>query len=322
MIKNKKICVIGAGKWGYNHVRSLKELDSLGAVVDLDTRVLNYIKKKFPNCNVYESLTDQIIKKYDGFIVATEPSSHFEIAKKIIQNNKPLLVEKPLTLSYETSKTLCKMAEENKTNLMVGHVLLFHPAFIKMKKIINSGKIGEIQYIYSNRLNLGTFRTNENVFWSFAPHDIALFGYFFDQEPINIKSTGIDILQKNIHDTSISTFHYEGNKMGHIFVSWLHPFKEHRFVIIGSDGMLHFEDSKDRKPILFYDKKVEFLNEIPFPKEGKINKIYYDNTKPLTNQLVYFLSNLNSKNVDIANGESGAAVIKILEEATLRLNKN
>ena len=165
-----------------------------------------------------------------------------------------MLVEKPLTLDSISATKLCDYAEEMNVNLMVGHVLLFHPAFQKMKQIISDGKIGDIQYIYSNRLNLGTFRTNENVFWSFAPHDISLFNFFFNQEPLSITSRGIDILQKNIHDSSITSFKYKNNKMGHIFVSWLHPFKEHRFVIIGSKGMLHFEDSLKDKPILFYDK--------------------------------------------------------------------
>ena len=127
--------------------------------------------------------------------------------------------------------------------LMVGHLLLISSSIYKNEKIVDEGKIGEIQYIYSNRLNLGSFRNDENVFWSFAPHDIALFNYFFEVYPINVNSNGIDILQKGIHDTSITSFKYDGKKMGHIFVSWLHPFKEHRFVIIGSKGMLHFEDS-------------------------------------------------------------------------------
>ena len=319
-MKNKNnICVVGAGKWGLNHVQTLAKLNSLGGVVDRDESILKSISEKFPYCCTYQSLNDEIIKKFDGFIIATEPSAHFDLAKKIILGCKPLLVEKPLTLDYESSKTLCDLAKKMKVNLMVGHVLLFHPAFKRMKKLVDDGMIGKIQYIYSNRLNLGTFRTNENVFWSFAPHDIALFNYFFSQKPNSLYSDGIDILQKNIHDISITTFKYSGNRMGHIFVSWLHPFKEHRFVIIGSKGMLHFEDSMKTKPLVFYDKKVEIINSIPSPKDGKTITIDYEDEKPLTNELKYFISKLGAKKIEIADGVSGMEVVRILEKASRSL---
>ena len=132
---------------------------------------------------------------------------------------------------------------------MVGHVLLFHPAIIKIKELIMDGRLGNIQYIYSNRLNLGQVRTHENVFWSLAPHDISIFQYFMEEYPAKIKTHGSDILQKGIQDSTITVIEYLNNVKSHIFVSWLHPFKEHRFVIIGSEGMIHFEDSIENKPL-------------------------------------------------------------------------
>lgn len=316
-MKNKNnICVIGAGKWGLNHVKTLAELNALGGVVDIDKSTLKLISEKYPHCETFEELNDFIIEKFEGFIIATEPSSHFKLAKQVILHKKPVLVEKPLTLDYKTSKILCDLANEMNVNLMVGHVLLFHPAFLKMKKLIADGKIGEIQYIYSNRLNLGTFRTNENVFWSFAPHDIALFNYFFNQKPISINSNGIDILQNGIHDSSLTTFKYEGKKMGHIFVSWLHPFKEHRFVIIGSNGMLHFEDSILGKPLVLYDKKAKIIDSIPSPINGKAININYNNEKPLTNELKYFISKLDGQKIEISDGVSGLEVVEILQKAS------
>jgi UDP-2-acetamido-3-amino-2,3-dideoxy-glucuronate N-acetyltransferase len=204
---------------------------------------------------------------------------------------------------------------------MVGHLLLFHPAFKKITALIESGMIGEIQYIYSNRLNLGIFRSDENVFWSFAPHDISLFNYFFKKMPIDVTSRGVDILQKGIHDTTITSFMYNNNKMGHIFVSWLHPFKEHRFVIIGSDGMIHFEDSVDNKPLLYYDNKAVFKNNRPIPRSGVTKMIEYEKEFPLTNELKYFIAKLNGEKIEIANGDSAVEVIEILERATLSLKK-
>ena len=165
MNKKHKICVVGAGYWGMNHVRTLNELNALGGVVDKDISVLNGLKSNYSNCSIFSSIENSFESDFDGYIVSTPPVTHYEIAKKIILNRIPVLVEKPLTLDYASSKKLCQLAVKMNVNLMVGHVLLFHPAFQKMKSLIENGKIGEIQYIYSNRLNLGKFRTNENVFW-------------------------------------------------------------------------------------------------------------------------------------------------------------
>ena len=316
MNKKYKICVVGAGYWGMNHVRTLNELNALGGVVDKDISVLNELKSNYSNCSTFSSIETSFESDFDGYIVSTPPVTHYEIAKKIILNRIPVLVEKPLTLDYASSKKLCQLAVKMNVNLMVGHVLLFHPAFQKMKSLIENGKIGEIQYIYSNRLNLGKFRTNENVFWSFAPHDIALLNYFFNQKPISINTSGVDILQEGIHDSSITSFSYESKKMGHIFVSWLHPFKEHRFVIIGSNGMLHFEDSHLKKPLLYYDNKAEFVDSIPTPIAGAVSEVDYDDEKPLTNELKYFISKLDGQKIEISNAASGLEVIRILEEAS------
>jgi UDP-2-acetamido-3-amino-2,3-dideoxy-glucuronate N-acetyltransferase len=322
MLKNiKKICVVGSGKWGLNHVRTLHELSSLGGVVELNNDIVKLLKKKYPKCKFYSNLQDTFNDNFDGYVIATPAITHFELAMKIISKKKPLLVEKPLTLDFESANQLCRYAQKMNVKLMVGHILLFHPAFQKIKKIIDSGRLGKLQYMYSNRLNLGTFRTNENVFWSFAPHDIALFNYFFKQKPKIIESRGIDILQKNIHDSSITTFQYDNNKMGHIFVSWLHPFKEHRFVIVGSNGMLHFEDSQENKPLKFYDKKAEFINSVPNPKSGETKLIHYENEEPLKNELKYFISKIDGGKIEIASGESAAEVIRILETATKSLNR-
>ena len=254
MHKSKKICVIGAGGWGKNHIKTLAMMNSLGGIVDLNIEKLLMMEKLYPDVRTYKNIEDALNQDYDGFVVATPAKTHFKISKLIIKAGFPLLVEKPLTLDYESAKRLNELAKNKNVALMVGHVLLFHPAFQKMKSLIDDGIIGSVQYIYSNRVNLGTFRNDENVFWSFAPHDISLFNYFFKEDPTAIMSRGIDILQNKIHDTTITTFNYPKKKMGHIFVSWLHPFKEHRFVIIGSEGMLRYEDTLDKKPLYLYKK--------------------------------------------------------------------
>ena len=155
--ENEKICVVGSGNWGMNHVRTLSSLGSLGGVVDNDSNKLNELRNEFPNYDFYSSLDSALEKDFDAFIIATPAPTHYELAYKVISNQKSLLVEKPLTLDYNSSIDLCEFAEKMGVQLMVGHVLLFHPAFQKMKKIINQGQLGNIQYIYSNRLESRNF---------------------------------------------------------------------------------------------------------------------------------------------------------------------
>jgi len=317
-----RICVVGAGNWGKNHINTLNQLNCLAGVVDKDDNRLNIYKEKYPLIKTYNHVKDTLDDNFNGYVVATNAHSHFEIAKFLIENNQHILVEKPITLNSDDAVTLHNLAINKNVNLMVGHVLLFHPAFQKTKSLIDDGTLGELQYMYSNRLNLGTIRTEENVFWSFAPHDIALFQYFTNSFPQKITSRGSDVLQDGVHDTTITTLEYPNHVMGHIFVSWLHPFKEHRFVVVGSKGMIRFEDSIEGKPLVLYDKSVDWKDGKPIPHSGSTRHIEYDNKMPLTAELQYFIDHLNGDPITVNNSESAIKVIKILELATNSLLEN
>jgi len=247
---NKKVCVIGAGRWGKNHIRTLHELGALGGIMESDSSRLETFRAQYPDAKLFTKIDDALQEDFDGFTIATPVETHYEIAKHLIEHKKHVLVEKPISLHVSEAKELKALAEENRVNLMVGHVLLFHPAIRKIKELIDSGKIGKLQYIYSNRLNLGTVRTEENILWSFAPHDISIFQYLIGCLPTEIVSRGGAFLQPHLHDTTMTILTYPGNLVGHIFVSWLHPFKEHRMLVIGSKGMLSFEDSSEGKELL------------------------------------------------------------------------
>ena len=317
-MSKKKICVLGGGAWGKNHIKTLDKLGALGAIVEKNGDLLSKYEKQYPYVETFNSLDKSLENNFDGFIIATPAETHFKLAKEIINNKKDLLVEKPLTLSIKESEILVKLAKGNDVNLMVGHVLLFHPAIIKIKELINSGKIGKLQYIYSNRLNLGKVRTEENVFWSLAPHDISIFQYFTDNSyPIKIKANGSAFIQKKIYDSTLTTLEYEQGVNGHIFVSWLHPFKEHRLVVVGSEAMISFEDSAEGKPLTLYSKKIDLVNGIPEKIDGPKELIAYDDKMPLEAELEYFLT--NEKPI-IANGENGLDVVKILVEASKQLD--
>lgn len=319
-MKKKKVCVIGAGYWGRNHIKTLSDLDSLGAVVESNEEALKLSLKKYPNINGYKNIEDALKDGYDGYIIATPAETHYGLASKIIDSSYPFLVEKPMTLTIEEAEDLVNKALKKDINFMVGHVLLFHPAIIKIKELISDGKIGKLQYLYSNRLNLGKVRTEENVFWSFAPHDIAIFQYLTNSFPRIVETNGSAIIQKNIHDTTLTYFEYESGVMGHVFVSWLHPFKEHRIIIVGSDAMISFEDSVDDKPLKFYPKGFEVKNGIPEKIDGPVELIDYQNKMPLTSELEYFLQHIDDKSFEIADMHHGLDVVKILVKTGEQLN--
>lgn len=320
MISAKKVCVVGAGYWGKNHIRTLHGLGALGGIVEMNRKVLAELAGKYPDVKTYTKLDDAFTNnECTGFTVATPAETHFNIAKKIIEAKKHVLVEKPLTLNIKDAEELVKIADENNVNLMVGHVLLFHPAILKIKELINEGKIGKLQYIYSNRLNLGQVRTEENVFWSLAPHDISIFQFYTESYPTAVKAHGSTFLQEGIHDSTITILEYPDNVKGHIFVSWLHPFKEHRLVVIGSEAMITFDDSTEGKPLKFYSKKFEFNGKVPEKVDGPVEMIDYDQKMPLTEELKYFIDHFDGTKPLIANGYHALDVTKILVAASDQL---
>ncbi len=203
---------------------------------------------------------------------------------------------------------------------MVGHLLLFHPAILRIKEFIDQGKIGKLQYMYSNRLNLGTVRTEENSLWSFAPHDFSIFQFLTNSHPVSVQATGGAFLQPHIHDTTLTTIEYPQNIKGHIFVSWLHPFKEHRFVVVGSKGMLSYEDSNPKKELLYYEKGIDFIQGEPVKRDGATESILYEQSQPLTSEYEHFMNCI--KGIEVNNkisGKQGLDVLELLEKAQTSL---
>jgi len=313
---NKRICVVGAGYWGKNHIKSLYQLGALKGIVEPDKNILASFNDSYPDVICYPDLDLALQENFDGFTIATPAETHFKIAKKIIKTGKHVLVEKPMTLNVPDAEELIALATQYNINLMVGHVLLFHPAIMKLKEMIDNGKIGKLQYMYSNRLNLGKIRTEENVFWSLAPHDIAIFQFLTDSFPKNIQATGSTFLQQGIPDSTLTHIEYDNGVEGHIFVSWLHPFKEHRFVVIGSEAMISFEDSLEGNPLKLYSKKIDLASGIPEKIDGPVEWIPYKKKMPLIAELEYFINHLNNEKPKIANMHHGLDVVKILVETS------
>ena len=312
---NKKICVVGGGRWGQNHIRTLFEMGNLGGIVESNEQSLKQLTLKYP-VKGFSSINDAFSDEFAGFVVATPAETHYNISREIIERGNNVLIEKPLTLSLDDSKKIVELAEKKSIKLMVGHLLLFHPAIRKIKELVDSGKVGQLYYLYSTRLNFGIVRTEENVFWSFASHDISVLDYIIGKPSIEIQAAGGKYLQAGIEDFVMTQLLYPDNIRAHIFVSWLHPFKEQRLVVVGSEGMISFSDSTKDKLICFHNKRIDFENGIPRKIEGADEIIDYAESQPLQNELQYFIDSLDNKDnkIKIAGSMSGLEVVRVLEK--------
>lgn len=315
----KRICVVGAGRWGRNHVRALAEIGALGGVVDSRAEVRAAVAESHPEVPVFADLTDALRSGFDGYTVATPAETHAAIATQILDAGGPVLVEKPLALTSRDARALRDLARRRGRTLMVGHLLLFHPAMRVIRALIDDGKIGKIQQLYSNRLNLGTVRTEENILWSFAPHDLSIFQYLVGAAPLEVVSRGGAFLQPHVHDSTITVLTYPGNVIGHIFVSWLHPFKEHRLVVVGSKGMLSFDDASAAREVRFYEKGIDWVRGEPIKRDGPTEVVPFEPTPPLTAELEHFIACLDGREPELAGADSAVAVLEILERASTSL---
>src|SRR5262249_11339367 len=199
----------------------------------------------------------------DAVVISAPAVQHYDLARRAIVAGKDVYVEKPLALHAVEGWQLASLAAEQKKILMVGHILQYHPAILELKKLIREGELGQIQYIYSSRLNLGKLRTEENILWSFAPHDISAILYLLGETPVRVSSHGGSYLNSQIFDTTLTTCDFRSGVKAHIFVSWLHPFNQHRLAIVGSRKMAVFDDVEPERKLTLYSHRIDWLNRMP-----------------------------------------------------------
>lgn len=318
MKKQIKLAIIGSGKWGMNHVKTAHNLLGNNLIYVCDNNPDSEKKIKDISSGIkFNTCLDDVLgdKNINSVIIATPAETHYGIAMKALSAGKNVLAEKPMTLHSEETTDLMKKADEMKLKLMVGHVLLFHPAIIKLKELIGSGYIGKLQYVYSNRLNLGTIRSEENILWSFAPHDISVIQYLTESNPVKVYAQGGDFLQKGIEDTTMTILEYPDNVHAHIFVSWLHPFKEQRLVVIGDKGMFVFEDSLKSEKLKYYKKGFEKVNGTLQKFESEYDVIQYDDKQPLAEEQKHFFDAVLNDTLPLTDGIHAREVLEILEQA-------
>ncbi len=311
-MKNTKIGVIGFGYWGKNQARVFDELDSLSGVYEKNRdEILNH-KGKY---NFFSSYEDLLLNS-DAVVICTPAETHFEIALTSLDAGKDILVEKPIAMNTLEVKELIKKESENKSIIMVGHQLHFHPAIVKLKELLRKNEIGEVEWIYSNRLNMGKIRPYENVLWSFAPHDVSLILDIMNEQIENIEIQGSKILNDNIEDTSLTMLNFSNEKKAHIFVSWIHPFKEQRFIVVGKNGSLVFSDTEKDEKLKLYKTKILDNGQID---SHSFQNIDLNDSEPLKEQAKYFLESIKNRNIDINNSGHAYDVVSVLEECTKSL---
>jgi UDP-2-acetamido-3-amino-2,3-dideoxy-glucuronate N-acetyltransferase len=318
----RNFAVVGAGRWGKNHVRTYNQLGVLGAVVELAPNLRQVVKNDYPEVDVYDDLNDLLANdKITGVSVATPAETHFVVTKSLLEGGKHVLVEKPITLISREAEELTEIAAKQNRILMVGHVMLYHPAIRKIKRMIDEGVLGKIQYIYSNRVNLGQVRKEENVLWSFAPHDISILNYLVGSKPNGVTASGGKFLQSGIFDVTMTNLTYPNNIHAHIHVSWLHPFKEHRLVVIGDRNMVVFEDSLNENKLQLYPKGIDWVDGDPVKRENQVETIAYDGDMPLTAEIKHFINCVETGTQPLTDGNNGVEVLKVLEIAEEALRK-
>jgi predicted dehydrogenase len=319
-----KIGQIGLGAWGKNLLRTFNGLSgvSVTKACDLDASTIKKLTNGYPGTE-FTNDPAQVINdnSLDAIVIATPPADHFDLASRAMAAGKDVFVEKPLVLKIDHGRRLVELAEEHKRILMVGHIMEYHPASLKLKEYIVSGKLGKIHYLYSTRVNLGKVRDIENALWSFAPHDISLIIFLLDKMPIKVTATGADYLQKNIEDVSFMTMHFPDKTMAHIHVSWLDPHKERKLTVVGSKMMAVFDDTESSEKIWLYDKGVETkldyntYGEYLNLRAGDILIPRVDSAEPLKLECEHFINCVKTRTQPRSDGRDGLKVLTILSAA-------
>ncbi len=308
--------LVGAGYWGKNILRNLHELGILHTLCDTDQTLLDGYRQKYQSIMVTTSFKEILEdKEIKAVAIATPARTHYQLTKAALEADKDCFVEKPLALTMREGKELVELAKKRDKILMVGHILQYHPAVIRLQDLIKGGELGKIQYLYSNRLNIGRLRTEENILWSFAPHDISVILGLLEEEPVRVTAFGGDYLSDGVYDVTLTTLEFSNQVKAHIFVSWLHPFKEQKLIVVGSKAMAVFDDMSEEK-LFIYPHKIEWKEgKTPVAQKADCCPVNVDHREPLKEELQHFLECIRKRRRPRTDGEEGLRVLKILEKA-------
>jgi len=329
---------LGCGYWGPNLLRNFIKLDDVHQIYVSDTneKMLNKIKTEYNSIETGLS-TDEIIKStfINAIVIALPAIMHFEYAKKALLADKHVLVEKPLSMTSEESRELIRLANEKNRILMVGHTFIYNSAVKKAKQYIDAGELGDIYYIFSQRLNLGRVRQDVNAMWNLAPHDISIINYWLGETPSKVMAKGVSFLQEGIEDLVFLHLNFPSGSSAHIHVTWLDPLKTRKMVIVGSKKMLVYDDVSTDSKIMIYDKGIdktlrnnidhEIYDYALFHLKNRVGDILiprFDFDEPLKAECKHFVDCILKNKTPLTNGEDGLKVVKVLENAQKCLDRD
>lgn len=314
-IHDLRLGLIGFGYWGRNLARNLDSFGVLKSIGDLSQSSLTDAGVLYPGAkldtNIDGILADESL---DAVVIATPAITHGEIARKALDVGKHVFVEKPLCLDIRQAYELRDLAATKNLVLMVGHLLLYHAGFIAVCGAVEKGEIGALRYMYSHRLSLGRIRREENALWSFAPHDISMMLALTGQTPISVSAIGTRHFSNDVADTTVSHLAFEGDVQGHVFVSWLHPYKEHRMVVVGDRGMIVFDDVQEgAEKVKLYRHTVGWQADIPSIKKANPEPLPYDVSEPLKAECLAYLEAVVTGKKPASNADEAIRVLKVLQ---------
>ena len=324
-----RIGVLGCGYWGSKHVRVLQQLTDVDKVAIIDRRKdrLETLRRSFPTVKPFPDLPSAI-DHVDAVVVATPPSTHVHLARQALQAGKHVLVEKPMTTSVASARSLIEEAEAASLTLMAGHTFEYNAAVWMLREVIQSGSLGKVYYIDTARLNLGVYQPDINVIWDLAPHDISIINHLLGGKPTTVEAWGSSHAHAYLEDVAYVRLHYtELGIMAQIHVSWLDPCKVRRVTVVGSKKMAVYNDLADQERLRIYDKGVvaaseEDLHDLPMSyRYGGIFSPFISLQEPLSIQDQHFVECIATGRRSLTNGESGLAVVEVLEAATLSLRR-
>ncbi len=318
-----RIGVIGAGEWGRNHVRTLAALPDieLTVVCDLDPARREAVNRQYPAVHVTDAV-DEALDRADAIVVATPAASHHVIATQVVERGLPVLVEKPFALSVDEAEAVAELAYKRNVPVVVGHVLVFHPALEMLGDIIRSGDLGDVFYLYSQRVNLGQVRPDENALWSFGPHDVSVALELLGDTPSRVFAHGRSFIQPGIEDVVFMTMGFDSGVIANVQMSWLDPHKERRLTVVGSKKMVVFDDMQPREKLKVFDRGIDrppeyaSYGESLTIREGDISIPRVPNVEPLRAELQHFAEVAAGKVKPRVGAAQGVAVVRVLAAAT------
>jgi predicted dehydrogenase len=321
-----KLGVIGAGAWGRNHVRTAAGLADaeLAAVCDTAEKVRQGVARQYPGAFVTGD-ADALLSRVDAVVIASPARTHAEYARKAVAAGKPCLVEKPFALRVADAEEVAAAAAAAKVPVLVGHLLVFHPAVDALRTLIAAGELGRVLYMYGLRVNLGQVRADENALWSFGPHDVSVALHLLGEAPVRVTAQGSSYLQPGVEDVVFLHMEFASGTLAHVQLSWLDPHKERKLTVVGDQKMVTFDDMEPREKLRIYDKGVtrppEYASwgESLAIREGDIFIPKIPNVEPLAAELAHFVRVARGAEAPRAGAADGVRVVRVLDAATRSL---